>query len=193
MPETGCSDSCPVRSVAAQLVMPLTLLSIVVCLVANAGYFMWARGIARPVEMPAPMKPAATLKLASGLGGGAGSERAPIRLRCRQRQCHSGNASADYARLARASGPPLQGCSPMWTLHQHRAVRDMSVCGRDHTAWGWLIRDNASPTARSGQVWVYLPLPHELRNQILAKLKAGGIDVLLEYWPNDDSVIARIV
>lgn len=91
----------------------MTLLkSIVVCLVlANAGYFMWARGIARPVEMPAPMKPAATLKLASesaealraastdaadaGSSGIAGS-----------------GAGAD-APQAEASGPPLQGCSPM--------------------------------------------------------------------------------
>jgi hypothetical protein len=45
----------------------VTLLkSIAVCLVlANVGYFLWARGIAKPPEAPPPVAPAATLKLAS--------------------------------------------------------------------------------------------------------------------------------
>jgi len=45
----------------------VTLLkSIVVCLVlANVGYFLWARGIAKTPEAPASSVPASTLKLAS--------------------------------------------------------------------------------------------------------------------------------
>ena len=45
----------------------MTLLkSIVVCLVlANVGYFLWARGIAGAPLVPVPAGPAATLKLAS--------------------------------------------------------------------------------------------------------------------------------
>ena len=62
----------------------MTLLkSIVVCLVlANVGYFLWARGIAKSSEQ-APSAPAVTLKLASETaeashpqtaGGGAAAE-----------------------------------------------------------------------------------------------------------------------
>ena len=45
----------------------MTLLKgIVVCLVlANGGYFLWARGIAKTAESPAPIVAASTLKLAS--------------------------------------------------------------------------------------------------------------------------------
>ena len=53
----------------------MTLLkSIVVCLVlANVGYFLWARGIATTAEQPAPAAPTPTLRLRSESAGTEGA------------------------------------------------------------------------------------------------------------------------
>jgi len=79
------------------------LKSIVICLaLANVGYFLWARGIAKPPEAPALGLPAATLKLASessetprAAGPDAGNAAAANRTGIHRHRLADGAALAD--------------------------------------------------------------------------------------------------
>src|SRR5258708_3595751 len=61
----ACRSSCPARSVYVGGVHLTVLKSIVVCLaLANAGYFLWAHGVAASPEAPMVVAPpTTTLKL----------------------------------------------------------------------------------------------------------------------------------
>jgi len=186
----------------------MLLKSIVVCLVlANAGYFLWARGIAETVQGPIPSKPAAVLKLASE---SAVSARA---------------ATADAADAANGGFSGATGLSGSTGLSGGTGGADLSQADSNGGSNAGLItnvkrcisvgpfRDvseaaHAATTLRRGGydprqrvadgevwagVWVYLQLPpsRAAGEQILAKLKAGGIDDALEMpGPSDGSVIS---
>jgi hypothetical protein len=171
----------------------LTLLkAIVVCLVlANVGYFLWARGIADSGAGAIASPPAAALKLASespaadasiGPGGGAGL-----------------NGSAGGADLSLAD--PGAGSSPALLTNVKRCIsvgpfRDMSETA--HAAatlrgGGYDPRQRVVDGEVWAGVWVYLPLPaaRDAADKAFAKLKTGGIDDALEMpGPNDGPVIS---
>jgi hypothetical protein len=166
----------------------LTLLkSIVVCLVlANVGYFLWARGIAK-TEAPAPLVPAATLKLAS-------ESREAVHAAVT-------DANADPARGSdRTEAPhPDEGAGLITNVKRCISVgpfRDVSEAARAATTLrdgGYDPRQRVADGEVWAGVWVYLPLPppRGAAEQILAKLKGGGIDDALEMpGPNDGSVIS---
>jgi hypothetical protein len=177
----------------------VTLLkSIVVCLVlANVGYFLWARGIAKPPEAAPPAVPAATLKLASessetahaaspeagsgaagtagvvGSGGGTDASRAD---------------SGDGAKLALLTN--VKRCI---SVGPFRDVAEAAHAATTLRSGGYDPRQRVADGDVWAGVWVYLPLPaaRAAGDQILAKLKAGGIDDALEMpGPNDGSVIS---
>jgi hypothetical protein len=177
----------------------VTLLKgIVVCLVlANVGYFLWARGIAKPPEAPPPAVPAATLKLASessetahaaspeagsgaagisgvvGSGGGTDASRAD---------------SGDGARLGLLTN--VKRCI---SVGPFRDVAEAAHAATTLRGGGYDPRQRVADGDVWAGVWVYLPLPaaRTAADQILAKLKAGGIDDALEMpGPNDGSVIS---
>jgi len=167
----------------------LTLLkSIVVCLVlANVGYFLWARGIAKSGEGPVQAQPAATLMLASESAEpprtaaiDAGSAPAPGSDRTEPPHTDSGAALLTNVKRCISVGP----------------FRDVSEAARAATTLrggGYDPRQRVADGDVWAGVWVYLPLPaaHGAADQILAKLKAGGIDDALEMpGPNDGSVIS---
>ena len=190
----------------------MTLLkSIVVCLVlANVGYFLWARGIAKTPDAPASGVPAATLKLASespetprAASPDAGSTAAG-----------SSGTAADSAGTAAGSGTTGGGEGPDVTrgdagegakagllTNVKRCIsvgpfRDVSEAAHAATT---LRGGDYDPRQRVADgdvwagVWVYLPLPSSRAagEQILAKLKAGGIDDALEMpGPTEGSVIS---
>jgi len=182
----------------------LTLLkTIVVCLVlANVGYFLWARGIAETVEGPSPSKPAAVLKLASE------SALSP--------RTASANTIADAADAADAAGSGISGStggsdapqtgsgdgsSAGLLTNVKRCIsvgpfRDVSEAAHAATTLrggGYDPRQRVADGDVWAGVWVYLPLPasQAAGDQILAKLKAGGIDDALEMpGPSDGSVIS---
>jgi hypothetical protein len=186
----------------------VTLLkSIVVCLVlANVGYFLWARGIAKTPEAPASGMPAATLKLASespGAPRAAGPAASP----------EAGNTAAGSG-IATGTGitggsagtdAPRGGtdenATPGLLTNVKRCIsvgpfRDVSEAAHAATTLrggGYDPRQRVADGDIWAGVWVYLPLPssHAGADQILAKLKAGGIDDALEMpGPNDGSVIS---
>jgi hypothetical protein len=148
---------------------------------ANVGYFLWARGISRSQAVPAAALPN-TLKLAS--------EVPPPRV----------DADAAAAAGATADAPPDDG-APHVLSNVKRCVtvgpfRDVSEAA--HAA-STLRGGGYDPRQRviDGEVWagewVYVPVPatRAATDQMLAKLKAAGIDDALEMpGPVEGSVIS---
>jgi hypothetical protein len=177
----------------------LTLLkTIVVCLVlANVGYFLWARGIAKTAEMPEPAKPASTLKLASEApetartastdAGGAGNGVAAATGAAAVTEApQSGTGSAADSAL-------LTDVKRCISVGPFRDVSEAAHAATTLRGGGYDPRQRVADGDVWAGVWVYLPLPptSAAADQTLAKLKAGGIDDALEMpGPNDGSVIS---
>jgi hypothetical protein len=182
----------------------VTLLkSIVVCLVlANVGYFLWARGIANTREAPAPVAPASTLKLASE---SAEIPRAPGSSDTGSGTTGSGSAGSGTTGSSAGTDAPRGGADENATAglltNVKRCIsvgpfRDVSEAAHAATTLrggGYDPRQRVADGDIWAGVWVYLPLPasRAAGDQILAKLKAGGIDDALEMpGPNEGSVIS---
>ncbi len=151
--------------------------SIVLALaLANAGYFLWARIGADSEPAAAAPTPGSTLKLASE------------------------SATANKSPRA-ASATPLNGGSPRLATPLTRCVTlgpfpDVSAAAQ---AASTLRSAHYDPRQRvvDGEVWrgvwVYLPIPvgPAAAEQLLAKLKAAGIDDAMEMpGPLDAAVIS---
>jgi hypothetical protein len=165
----------------------LTLLkSLVVCLVlANVGYFLWARGIASNAEPAAAPATTPTLRLKSESLAGT-------------------DAAAGYTVPGNATpsgADPGEGNKPSLLTNVKRCIsvgpfRDVSEAAHAATTLrgtGYDPRQRVADGEVWAGVWVYLPLPPARSNgdQLLAKLKAGGIDDALEMpGPNEGSVIS---
>jgi hypothetical protein len=177
----------------------VTLLkSIVVCLVlANVGYFLWTRGIAKTPEAPLPAMPAETLKLASE------SHEAP-----RAASYDAGSAAAGSIGTTGSSGATnvpradagesaslglLTNVKRCISVGPFRDVSEAAHAATTLRGGGYDPRQRVADGDIWAGVWVYLPLPpsRAAGDQLLAKLKAGGIDDALEMpGPNEGSVIS---
>ncbi len=183
----------------------MTLLkSIVVCLVlANVGYFLWARGIAKAPEPPAQPAEPMTLKLASELPD---AERSAGIDSGNASSTGIGEAAAGVGAGARggapdASGDTGDGAAPGLLTNVKRCIsvgpfRDVSEAAHAASTLrggGYDPRQRVADGEVWAGVWVYLPLPpsRSAAEQMVAKLKAGGIDDALEMpGPNEGSVIS---
>jgi hypothetical protein len=181
----------------------VTLLkSIVVCLVlANVGYFLWVRGIAKRPEAPPPTMPAATLKLASessetvraaspAAGGAAASAPAPGSIGTTGTR---GGTDAPHADAGEGAGQGLlTNVKRCISVGPFRDVSEAAHAATTLRDGGYDPRQRVAAGDVWAGVWVYLPLPpSRIADQILAKLKAGGIDDALEMpGPNEGSVIS---
>jgi len=157
--------------------------SIVLCLaLANVVYFLWERGVGKLTELQPPSS-ATTLKLASEASA------APV-----------GDAAA-----APGVEPPLEegasGSNATLLTNVKRCIsvgpfRDVSEAARAAStlrSGGYDPRQRVAEGEVWAGVWVYLPLPasKSAADQVLEKLKAGGIDDALQMpGPNDTSVIS---
>jgi hypothetical protein len=217
----------------------LTLLKgIVVCLVlANVGYFLWARGIAATAEVPAQQTPTATLTLKSEsmdgaraanagaggapavslpgssapagavAGGGVAGGGVPLSATTGGTAVPGGtadgNASGSGADSQVTAMPRADGAEtrPALLTNVKRCIsvgpfRDVSEAAHAATtlrAGGYDPRQRVADGEVWAGVWVYLPLPssRSAGDQILSKLKAGGVDDALEMpGPNEGSVIS---
>ena len=163
------------------------LKSIVVCLaLVNAVYFLWAHGLARSEEAPAATPPPARLKLAAEV---------PEAERL---------AAADAGGLAGANGGGtpdesadtgglLTNVKRCVTVGPFRDVAETAHAARTLRGGGYDPRQRVAEGEVWAGVWVYLPIPATLAagDQLLAKLKAAGIDDALEMpGPADGSVIS---
>ncbi len=187
----------------------MTLLkSIVVCLVlANVGYFLWARGIATTAEQPAPAAPMPTLRLRSEStrteGAAAGSTAAGSTAAGSTAAAKAATAGGATAGTSGSASSPETGggAKPGLLTNVKRCIsvgpfHDVSEAAHAATTLrtaGYDPRQRVAEGDVWAGVWVYLPLPPARSNaeQLLAKLKAGGIDDALEMpGPNEGSVIS---
>ena len=176
----------------------MTLLkTIVVCLVlANVGYLLWSRGIAKSPVLAAPTVPAATLQLASesppapNAVAGAAPDTAAVRGDTR---------GAVVGGRTEAGAKPDAGPGLLTSVKRCISVgpfRDVSEASHAATTLrggGYDPRQRVADGDVWAGVWVYLPLlpSRAAADQMLTKLKAGGIDDALEMpGPNDGSVIS---
>ena len=180
----------------------MTLLkSIVVCLVlANAGYFLWAGGIAPTAEAPAQPMPEATLKLKSeSMDGARVASASAGSTAAASAAAGSGIAGSQGTDVPRADEG--ESTRPALLTNVKRCIsvgpfRDVSEAARAATTLrggGYDPRQRVADGEVWAGVWVYLPPPPTRANadQQLAKLKAGGIDDALEMpGPNEGSVIS---
>jgi hypothetical protein len=177
----------------------LTLLKgIVVCLVlANVGYFLWARGIAttaEPAAQPA-LRPTLRLKSESAdaipSAADAAASAKPGLTTGSGPTAEITGSSADAA----ASAKPglLTSVKRCISVGPFRDVSEAAHAATTLRGAGYDPRQRVADGEVWAGVWVYLPLPASRSNsdQLLVKLRAGGIDDALEMpGPNEGSVIS---
>jgi hypothetical protein len=172
------------------------LKSIVVCLaLANVGYFLWSRGVAKTHDPTVVSQPKATLKLASeaaevprtaappdgdgaGQGGIVGA---------------TGGSDVEAAAHADTSTDLLTNVKRCISVGQFRDVAEAAHAASILRGGGYDPRQRVAEGEVWAGVWVYLPLPaaRTAADQMLAKLKAAGIEDALEMpGPNDASVLS---
>lgn len=158
------------------------LKSIVVGLaLANVAYFLWAHGIAQPDGLPAA--PAATLKLAAEAVP-AGHTAPPDR---------SGIVGANGGPSDPQPGALLSHVTRCITVGPFRDVSETAHAASMLRTGGYDPRQRVVEGEVWAGLWVYLPLPANAAgtDQLLAKLKAAGIEDALEMpGPTDGSVIS---
>lgn len=164
------------------------LKSIVVCLaLANAAYFLWARGIAAPKDEPSAVAPpTTTLKLvgeAPGVPHGAMPDGSV------------GPSGTGVAAAANDAPNPglLTNVKRCITVGPFRDVAEAAHAASLLRGGGYDPRQRVVDGDVWAGVWVYLPIPASpvASEQLLAKLKTAGIDDALEMpGPADASVIS---
>jgi hypothetical protein len=164
----------------------LTILKgIVVCLaLANAGYFLWAHGIAASKEAPmAVAPPTATLKLVG---------EAPI---VPHGAAPGGGGAPGVGAAANEAANPglLTNVKRCVTVGPFRDVAEAAHAASLLRGGGYDPRQRVVDGEVWAGLWVYLPIPAgpTAGEQLLSKLKAAGIDDALEMpGPADVSVIS---
>ena len=175
----------------------MTLLkSIVVCLVlANVGYFLWSRGIAKAPDA-APATPTATLRLASELpetSHGSNTDGGNVGGAARSGLAGAGGAHAAADADQGAKLALLTNVKRCISVGPFGDVSEAAHAATTLRGGGYDPRQRVADGDVWAGVWVYLPLPasRAAGDQILAKLKVGGIDDALEMpGPSDGSVIS---
>ena len=162
------------------------LKGIVVCLLlANIGYYLYERGIARSNDIVSAA-PKASLKLAS---------EAPAEANA------ASDAASGPSGNVQGAAPAPQRDDPSLITNGKRCIsvgpfRDVSEAAHAASTLrggGYDPRQRVAEGEVWAGVWVYLPLPASkaAADQILEKLKAGGVDDALEMpGPNDTPVIS---
>jgi hypothetical protein len=182
------------------------LKSIVICLaLANVGYFLWVRGIAQAPSVADASAPQTTLRLAS---------EAPAGVPVVGHAVPAGDGGSATGGLVGASsgagggssGPADHGGAPSSdngagllsnvkrciSVGPFRDVAEASHAASTLRGGGYDPRQRVAEGEVWAGVWVYLPLAApQSSEQMLAKLKTGGIEDALEMpGPNEGSVIS---
>jgi hypothetical protein len=186
----------------------VTLLKSIVVLLAlaNVGYFLWSRGIAHPQDAGAAA-PAATLKLTAEVSGAqraapavnddqAGSSGAAGIVGTGGGVDAPGVAQPGATAGVVAPGPGsavlLTNVKRCISVGPFRDVSETARAASTLRSGGYDPRQRVAEGEVWAGVWVYLPIPPARSSeQMLAKLKAAGIEDALEMpGPNESSVIS---
>jgi len=162
---------------------------VLVLALANVGYFLWTRAIAHPLDAVTE-GPAGTLKLTSEVPG---SQRAAPPAG----EDEDAGIPPDAARIV---ATPSAGSAAALLTNVKRCIsvgpfRDVSETARAAStlrSGGYDPRQRVAEGEVWAGVWVYLPIPPSRSSeQLLSKLKAGGIEDGLEMpGPSESSVIS---
>ena len=181
----------------------MTALKIIVVglALANMGYFLWMHEISRPQAAPAAATDAgATLRLASevaapppesgGVAGPANSQ--PAASQPAAAEPGAAVPAGAVPAAPERDGPPAaaQRCV---TVGPFKEVAEAAHAASTLRGGGYDPRQRVVDGDVWAGVWVYLPLPatHPASDQMLAKLKAAGIDdSLVMPGPAEGSVIS---
>jgi hypothetical protein len=160
---------------------------------ANVAYYLWARGIAHPPEA-GTAAPATTLKLTSEV---------PVSQRGTSSAgdaTHAGFAGAagivgaggGSERPSSASPGLLTNVRRCISVGPFRDVAETAHAASTLRGGGYDPRQRVAEGEVWAGIWVYLPIPPSRSSeQMLAKLKAGGVEDALEMpGPNESSVIS---
>ena len=150
---------------------------------ANMAYFLWARGIAKTAEAPAQLSSAPTLKLASESEVASRTSYA----------APGGSGGSPDTEAPRADPGDAAGVKRCISVGPFRDVSEAAHAAATLRGGGYDPRQRVADGDVWAGVWVYLPLPSSraAREQMLAKLKAAGIDDALEMpGPKDGAVIS---
>ena len=196
--------------------MTLLKASVLALLLANAGYFLWARDLAESESMTVSAGAPAltTIKLASEVRQLAAGRSPPAEVlpetsadginlqnTAKFPAPAGGGAVAANGATAGAADATGDDVSAQLLTNVKRCVsigpfRDVSEAARAATALrasGYGPRQRVADGEVWAGVWVYLPRPGDLEadEQLLAKLKKDGIDDAMEMpGPNDASVVS---
>lgn len=156
----------------------------VLCLaLANAGYFLWVHGISGPKDALTAPTTTSTLKLAS---------EAPLPAPASDSALPAASSSSSESVSADSPGL-LTNVSRCITIGPFRDVSEAAHAASTLRSGHYDPRQRVVDGEVWAGVWVYLPIPvgHAASEQMLAKLKAAGIDDALEMpGPNEGSVIS---
>jgi hypothetical protein len=177
----------------------VTLLKSIVVLLAlaNVSYFLWTRGVAHR-EDAGPAAAAATLKLTSEIPA---TQRAAAAAADGDAASPSGTTGiVGSGQGGAASGAAAPGAGSALLTNVKRCIsvgpfRDVSETAHAAStlrSGGYDPRQRVAEGEVWAGVWVYLPIaPSRSSEQMLAKLKAAGIEDALEMpGPNESSVIS---
>jgi hypothetical protein len=168
------------------------LKTLVLCLaLANVGYFLWVKGPKNPDGAVPAAASAATLKLASEAGesprsadGGAGMVGAS-----------GGSESAPQPNEEAPAGALLTNVKRCISVGPFRDVAEAAHAASTLRSGGYDPRQRVADGEVWAGVWVYLPAPpaSASKDQLLQKLKGGGIEDALEMpGPNDGSAVISL-
>jgi hypothetical protein len=185
------------------------LKSIVICLaLANVGYFLWVRGIAQAPSAADASAPQTTLRLVSEAPAGANA--APAAGHAVPAGDGGGatgglvgtssGADGGSSGAADYEGAPssVNGAGLLTTVKRcisvgpFRDVAEAAHAASTLRGGGYDPRQRVAEGEVWAGVWVYLPIAASRSSeQMLVKLKAGGIEDALEMpGPNEGSVIS---
>jgi len=163
-------------------------------ILANIGYFLWARGIAAAPPVAAPAA-APTLKLAAESPRTAPSSApAPTQqpATAASAAAPSGGAAAAPQRPATADAAATAATRCI-SIGPFLDVAEAARAAATLRGGGYQPRQRVADGDVWAGVWVYLPMPASVAAaaQMRAKLQAGGIDDALEMpGPNDLPVLS---
>jgi hypothetical protein len=169
------------------------LKAIVVCLaLANVAYYLWVRGIAHPQGATAEAA-GASLKLASEVPGSQPA--APVSAGASDASSPSGAAGivgASGGSEPAGGGELLTNVKRCISVGPFRDVAEAAHAASTLRGGGYDPRQRVAEGEVWAGVWVYLPIaPGRTAEQMLAKLKTGGIDDALEMpGPSDGPVVS---
>ena len=169
----------------------MTILKIIVlCLaLANVGYFLWVRGIGNSEQAAVPSAAPSTLKLASEAAGAARTAEGAVEAG----GFPGAGGDARQAAPEDASSGLLTSVKRCISVGPFSDVAEAARAASTLRSGGYDPRQRVEEGEVWAGVWVYLPLPapRAAGDQLLARLKAGGIEDALEMpGPNDGSVIS---